>query len=86
MPDLAGLVEIAIDQGFRALAIQSANHDEWEEFESGYLADWEQWLLSYGDRPEAEQVRAKADTHRTEWLRGYGGVLGFGYLTLGRPS
>lgn len=86
LPDLAGLVEIAIEQGFRPLTIQSANHDEWEQFESGYLADSEQWLLTYGDHPDADSVRAKADLHRTEWLRGYGGVLGFAYLTLGRPA
>ncbi|MEP7180123.1 MAG: hypothetical protein ABI775_13635, partial [Pseudonocardiales bacterium] len=55
-------------------------------FESGYLADWEQWLLTYGEHPDADTVRAKADSHRTEWLRGYRAVLGFAYLTLGRPT
>jgi SAM-dependent methyltransferase len=86
LPDLAGLVELAIEHGFRPLTIQTANHDEWEQFESGYLADWELWLLAYGEHPDADTVRAKADTHRTEWLRGYGGLLGFAYLTLGRPT
>jgi SAM-dependent methyltransferase len=86
LPDLAGLVEVAIEQGFRPLTIQSANRDEWEHFESGFLADWEHWLLRHGDHPDAGPVRVKADTHRTEWLRGYGGVLGFAYLTLGRPE
>lgn len=86
LPDLAGLADCAIEHGFRPLTIQTANRDEWETFESGYLADWEEWLLAYGDHADADAVRIKADTHRTEWLRGYGDVLGFAYLTLGRPS
>jgi hypothetical protein len=86
LPDLAGLVELAIEQGFRPLTILTANRDESEQFESGYLSDWELWLLAYGDDPRADAVRTKADTHRTEWLRGHGGILGFAYLTLGRPT
>ena len=84
--DLAGLVDCGVSQGFRPLCIESANRDEWEQFESGYLADWEEWLLIAGDTPDAELVRAKADEHRTRWLRGYYDVLGFAYLTFGRPS
>ena len=86
LPDLAGLVDLAIERGLRPLRIQSANRDEWEQFESGFLADWEHWLLRHGDHPDADRVRVKADTHRTGWLRGYGSVLGFAYLTLGRPD
>lgn len=85
LTDLAGLIEIAIAHGFRPLNIQSANNDEWEQFESGYLSDWEEWLFANSDHPDADGLRAKADTHRTEWLRGYGRVFGFAYLTLGRP-
>ncbi len=36
LPDLAGLVDLAIGQGFRPLTIQTANADEWAQFESGY--------------------------------------------------
>lgn len=38
--------------------------------------------------PTAEQaeIRARADEHRTGWLRGYRDVLGFAYLTLGVPA
>ena len=79
--DLAGLVDLAVAAGFRPLFIQTANRDEWERFESGFLADWERRLL-HGDEPE---LRARADAHRDGWLRGYREVLGFAYLTLGRP-
>ena len=85
LSDLAGLVHLAVTLGFRPLYIQTANRDEWESFESGYLADYEEWIVDHRDHPEAEALRAKADIHRTEWLTGYGDVLGFAYLTLGRP-
>ncbi len=84
LTDLAGLVDAAIGAGFRPLFVQTANQDEWEHFESGFLADWEEWLHSYGDTDRAGEIRALADTHRNEWLHGWGDVLGFAYLTLGR--
>jgi cyclopropane fatty-acyl-phospholipid synthase-like methyltransferase len=86
LPDLAGLVDLAISTGFRPLTIQSANRDEWEAFESGFLADREQWLRRNSGHPDAVEFRAKADAHRCGWLRGYRDVLGFAYLTLARAS
>jgi SAM-dependent methyltransferase len=84
--DLAGLVDLALAAGFRPLYVQTANRDEWERFESGYLAGSERWLQRHGDEPGAAEVRARADAHRDGWLRGYRNVLGFAYLTLGRAS
>lgn len=84
LPDLAGLVDLALTAGFRPLFVQTANRDEWEQFESGYLADLERWLHRHGDRREADAIRARADKHRNEWLRGYRQTLGFAYLNLGR--
>lgn len=84
--DLAGLVDLAITLGFRPLHIQTANRDEWERFESGFIADREEWLVRNAEHPNAQRVRSKSDEHRNGWLRGYRGVLGFAYLTLGRPT
>jgi len=86
LPDLAGLVDLAIAAGFRPLYLQTANRDEWERFESGYLADLEHWLHRYGRSPESARIRETADNHRSGWLRGYRNVLGFAYLTLSRPG
>ena len=86
LSDLGSLVDMAVALGFRPLFTQTANRDEWESFESGYLADYETWLVDHNHRPEAETIRVKADTHRTEWLTGYRDVLGFAYLTLGRGN
>jgi len=76
--DLAGLVDLAVDTGFRPEWIETANMDEWDEFESAFQADVQEWLATHDD-PE---TRAKADQHRSRWLRGYRGVLGLAYLTL----
>ena len=84
--DLAGLVDLTIAAGYRPLFIQTANRDEWEQFEAGYLADWETWLVQYGDHSTAEGVREQSDKHRNGWLHGWRNVLGFAYLTLGRPA
>lgn len=84
--DLAGTVRAAIDAGFRPLAVGSADRAEWEAFESGYLADWEEWLVDNAGHPDAEDTRAQADEHRDRWLTGYRDVLGFCYLLLGRPA
>ncbi len=86
LADLAGLVDCAVAQGFRPLHTETASQCEWEQFESGYLADWEEWLMRAGSHPDAERVRIRADEHRNAWLRGYHGILGFAYLILGRPT
>ena len=82
---LPDLVAAATGEGFRPLRIQTATRGEWEEFESGYAAGAEEWLLANPGHPEAGQVCARLDAHRSMWLRGYRDVLGFAYLTLGVP-
>jgi SAM-dependent methyltransferase len=76
--DLAGLVDRAVTAGFRPEWIETASLDEWDEFESGYAADVQEWLATHDD----PKVRADTDAHTSYWLRGYRGVLGLAYLTL----
>ncbi|WP_455359827.1 SAM-dependent methyltransferase [Streptomyces sp. SYSU K21746] len=80
--DLAGLVAAAVEAGFRPEWIETANNDEWEEFESGYQAAAEEWLAGHADHPSAAATRERLDRHRASWLRGYRGILGLAYLTL----
>jgi SAM-dependent methyltransferase len=84
--DLAGLVDEAVAAGFRPLRIQTATRGEWEAFESGLAAELEEWLLASPGHPEAPAVRDKLDAQRAVWLRGHRDVMGFAYLTLGRPA
>jgi SAM-dependent methyltransferase len=80
--DLPGLVDLAVEAGFRPSWIETASQQEWDDFESGYQSDVEEWLASHGDHPLAGRTREQADQHRARWLRGYRGVLGLAYLTL----
>jgi len=82
MPDLAGLADQAAEAGFRPAWIETASPQEWEEFESAYQADEEEWLAAHPGHPSAARIRKGMDEHRSFWLRGYRGVLGLAYLTL----
>ena len=84
--DLAGLVDAAIAAGFRPVRIETATRGEWEEFESGFAADREEWLAAHPHHPEAGDVRAALDATRSIWLRGHRDVMGFAYLTLARTD
>ncbi|GAB3254695.1 class I SAM-dependent methyltransferase [Alteromonas gracilis] len=85
LPDLAELVALAEAAGLRPLWIEEADAGEWDAFESGFLADAEEWLIDHAEDPEADVVRERARAHREMWLSGYRGRLGFAYLTLVRP-
>ena len=80
--DLAGLVDLAVAAGFRPAWIETATLEEWEDFESGYQCDEEEWLAAHGDHPKAAELRERVEQHRSYWLRGYYGLLGMAYLTL----
>ena len=82
LPDLARLADLTVQAGFRPAWIETASEAEWEEFESAYQADEEEWLATHPDHPEAAGIRQRLDEHRSYWLRGYRGLLGLAYLTL----
>jgi hypothetical protein len=80
--DLASLVDLATGAGFRPAWIETATLEEWEDFESGYQYDEEEWLAAHPGHPRATEIRERVDQHRSFWLRGYYGLLGQAYLTL----
>ncbi|MBQ1090948.1 cyclopropane-fatty-acyl-phospholipid synthase family protein [Streptomyces sp. B93] len=80
-PGLGTLLDLAVAAGFRPEWTETANADEWEEFESAYQADTEVWLARHGDHPLAAVTRERLDGHRSQWMS-YRGVLGLAYLTL----
>ena len=43
--------------GFRPLDLQTANEDEWNAFESGYLADDEEYLMTHASDDDAAACR-----------------------------
>lgn len=74
LPDLASLARSAVDAGFRPLHIAESTTAEWDDFES----DWRAGIEHLGT-PEA---RSFADQRRDDYLHGYRGVVGFGWLIL----
>jgi SAM-dependent methyltransferase len=84
--ELPELVDAALTAGFGPLRIETVTRGEWEEFESRFAAEGEQWLLDNADHPKADEVRAKLDVQRSIWLRGHRDYMGFTYLTLGVPA
>ncbi|MEO3762766.1 class I SAM-dependent methyltransferase [Streptomyces sp. B8F3] len=80
--DLADLVDLAVTAGFRPAWIETAGKDEWEDFESAYQSDVEEWLAAHPEHPLAKETRDRADRHRDMWLRGYRSAMGLAYLTL----
>jgi SAM-dependent methyltransferase len=80
--DLASLVDLAIGAGFRPAWIETATRQEWEDFESGYQCDEEEWLAAHPGHPKAAEIAERVDQHRSFWLGGYYGLLGLAYLTL----
>jgi hypothetical protein len=61
---------------------ETATRQEWEDFESGYQCDEEEWLGARPGHPKAAEIREQVDKHRSFWLRGYYGLLVRAYLTL----
>ena len=82
LPSIAGLTDLAVEAGYRPLWVEAASEEELFAFESGYLADLEEWLMHHDDA----EVRARADEHRSRWLHGYRNAFGLAYLTLGVPT
>ncbi|MEV0809128.1 class I SAM-dependent methyltransferase [Micromonospora sp. NPDC050200] len=81
---LADLVERAQALGWRVLHLSTADQREWDDFESTWLAGRQEWLLANPEDPRAAEVRKELDGRLREYVEVYRGVLGLGYLVLGR--
>lgn len=74
LPDLLGLTELAVAAGLRPVHVGVSTLAEWDDFESDWRAG-----LELSSNPKARQL---SDERRREYLSGYRGVLGFGWLLL----
>ena len=84
--DLGTLVDQAEQAGFVTMAVETANRDEWEAFESGIIADRAQWVVTHPDHPDVDTIRSELTTMRRRFLTGYRNVLGYAFLTLAVPT
>ena len=84
LPTLSALVDDVVAAGWRPLGLTTASARDWDHFEFNFLADWEQFVMSPPSPEGADAARRSADAHRDAYMDRRG-VLGFAYLTLGRP-
>lgn len=82
-PDVAGLVAAARAQSFATSYGHVSTLAEWDEYEWCWTGALTQWALTEaGDAATREEALRAADEHRTAWLTGYRGELGFACLVL----
>ena len=81
---LAEMVRLARAAGWQVLHLSTADQREWDDFEASWRRGRQQWLLEHADDDRAVEVQDKLDQQLTEYVEVYRGVLGFGYLVLGR--
>ena len=79
---LAQLPEQCRAAGWQVTHVSTAGQEEWDDFESAFLAGRRDWLLAHASDPRAAEVRQWLDTREREYAEGYRGTLGFAYLVL----
>ena len=84
LPTLGDLVAGTAAMGWRPLGLAVASAHDWDHFEFGFIADWEAAVMMPSDVEESDRARRMADEYRERYFERRG-VLGFAFLTLGRP-
>ena len=81
---LAEVVRLARAAGWQVLHLSTADQREWDDFEATWRRSRQQWLFDHPHDNRARDVQDTLDAQLTEYVEVYRGVLGFGYLVLGR--
>lgn len=77
LPDLPGLLAEAGRAGFEPGYGHVSTLAEWDEYEWCWTGALTEWALVEAPAGEREEALAAARAHRTQWLEGYRGELGF---------
>ncbi len=80
--DLPGALELADEHGWVPVHGHVSTEDEWDAYEWSWTGTLARWALEHPEHPDAAQVAEAANAHRTRWLGGYRGALGFLTLVL----
>ncbi|SOD62001.1 Methyltransferase domain-containing protein [Streptomyces zhaozhouensis] len=80
--DLAGTVDRCLAAGWTPVHGHVSSAEEWDAYEWAWTGSLASWALDHPDHPAAAEAAAEAAEHRTRWLGGYRGVLGFVTLVL----
>lgn len=81
---LAEMACLARAAGWQVLHLSTADQREWDDFEATWRGGRQQWLLEHPDDDAAADVQDTLDRQLKDYLEVYRGILGFGYLVLGR--
>jgi hypothetical protein len=85
--DLATTVDRVAAEGWVPVYGHVSTTEEWDEYEFSWtgtlshstrlLSTASRWALDHPSDPDSATAVETADAHRTQWLRGYRGTLGF---------
>ncbi|GAB7187598.1 class I SAM-dependent methyltransferase [Kitasatospora sp. Ki12] len=75
--DLATTTDRVMAEGWTPVSGYVSTEHEWDDYEFAWTGTLAEWVLDHPDHPDAAAAREAADRHRTEWLHGYRGTLGF---------
>jgi SAM-dependent methyltransferase len=75
--DAAGLLAAARAQGLEPSYGHISTLAEWDEYEWSWTGSLTQWALTEAPAAERQEALQIAAEHRSGWLDGYRGVLGF---------
>jgi SAM-dependent methyltransferase len=85
LDDLPTMVDRVVAAGWTPIYGHISTRQELDDYEWAWTGSLASWALDHADDPDSAWALATADTHRTEWLRGYREVFGFLCLVL-RPT
>ncbi|MEU6232824.1 class I SAM-dependent methyltransferase [Kitasatospora sp. NPDC047058] len=75
--DLATTTDRVIADGWTPVYGYVSSLQEWDDYEFSWTGSLAAWALDHPEHPDAAAAREAADRHRSEWLHGYRGTLGF---------
>ncbi|HEV7930848.1 MAG TPA: class I SAM-dependent methyltransferase [Actinomadura sp.] len=84
--DLATTVDRVVADGWTPVYAHTSTSREWDDYEWSWTGSLSRWALDHPGDPDAGKAMKAADAHRSGWLRGYRGTLGFVCLLLRRTS
>jgi len=79
-------VRLARAADWQVLHLSTADQREWDDFEATWRRGRQQWLLNHPHDDRGPDVQDTLDAQLKEYVEVYRGVLGFGYLVLGRQE
>ncbi|HLM04028.1 MAG TPA: class I SAM-dependent methyltransferase [Blastococcus sp.] len=82
LPDVAGLVRAAQAAGYEPGYGHLSTAEEWDDYEWSWTGALAGWALSEASGEDRDVALELAREHRTQWLEGYRGQLGFATLVL----